>query len=307
MKFYLALASAAVLFAGNAIAQTSEIPELIAEGWECESLRDSLENEPAANLVYSDRPPVPSDLSVWKFDRGGVTVPVPAVAYTDVLVVRPQPETPVLVYFFKEAEDDSIRTIIGQYPKEEPIVDLFSPDSEPTDEGRALTEQLFGGPVALETLIDLGYEHRPDDLTCEDDRWQTEVPVGLGLILSSLGAPGGEPQAVYRQDSGGWLIKSEQDNWVAWQASILRSDSYIDISTILPASHPAANLGLAIDHSSLASVTEAADRPQWLDVLETAIAEDTEASWEAFASAIEAAQLSDRSVESAREVAGSAD
>jgi len=145
-------------------------------------------------------------------------------------------------------------------------------------DGPSLTEHLFGGPVLLEQLIDIGYRHRPQSLSCKAEAWERELPIAMGLALKL--SSGNEPAAAYAkvgQQPGRVLLRQSAEK-TTWQARFGKGESYADVIITLPNQHESVAVGFGIGEENW---WDSEPRPEWLIALERAVEADTVYAWQA--------------------------
>lgn len=118
----------------------------------------------------------------------------------------------------------------------------------PTWDGPSLTERLFDGPVALESLIDQGYRHRPQSLSCKAEAWEKELPVAMGLAWKLSAGSGTAPEAAYARvgQQPGRVLRYRSGDMTTWQARFGEGEFYSDVTIALPSSHESAAVGLGL-------------------------------------------------------------
>lgn len=164
-------------------------------------------------------------------------------------------------------------------------------------DGPSLTERLFDGPVALEQLIDQGYRHRPQALSCEADAWEKELPIAMGLALKLVAGSGDVPEAVYAKvgHQPGRLLHRLVGEQTVWQARLEEGEFYSDVMISLPTSHESAAVGMGMGQENW---WDAEPRPEWLIALERAVEVDSEYAWNALSVEVHRAGMSDVSAQS---------
>lgn len=253
---------------------------------ECNAMRSS--EDPGYAVTYRDWPetaPAPA----WAFTYRDVPVAVPVAAYDRANVTRGPNGWEATLH-------DGTSHILTLFLtiSDTPMTDVWASagvggEVFPTAEGEVLTATLFGGPVTIARLIDLGYQHTPRDLTCAPEAWRTELAAWLVLTLKAVATPGGD---VYRAQSGpGWVLATNTDVASRLQRSVPGEGAITDITVALPAgTDPLAY--------AVAPTEPAPDQPEWLAVLEAALADGSD---EAVAAAVEAMRAAGLTVSSTLE------
>lgn len=173
--------------------------------------------------------------------------------------------------------------------------ELLAPVATLSWDGPGLTERLFDGPVALEQLIDQGYRHRPQSLSCKADAWEKELPIAMGLALKL--STGNVPEAAYANvgQRPGRLLLHRGDGRTIWQARFGEGEFYFDVTIALPSDHESAAVGMGMGQESW---WDAEPRPEWLVALERALEVDRLYAWQALSVELYRAGMSDESAQS---------
>lgn len=264
----------------------------------CQAIKKDLSQQPAVKITYD---PLPQDVAItssWKLNWFGRQIPVPAIQYTDVFVMHNEDQHSLV--FKGQIEGQTTLVMLGRSVNSEfePIVDIFaeiadSGKAENSSEGTALTKELFGGPVTLERLTDLGYRHTLADLTCDQANWQEEVPIAVALISKGIAASIGPNTSAYDLNQGVLLhSKSESQDkwWFQWKSE----KQYMDALFHLPKGHQHSDLGFALGQKDWPI---APNVPVWLAQLETAIANPTRTNWLSLKSEFQKAKFSEESIQ----------
>lgn len=230
----------------------------------CEILRGNLLQEPAAGVVLSPRPERFESGPFWVLAVDGVSIPVPPVRYRDIRVL-PSPFPGGLPTVVLAGEEPPSAVAVMSMRPPEPYEDVFALAGErPTDEGRALTKRLFGGPLTHGRLLEIGYAGRAEDLTCRPERWETEIPLAVALILKTVGG-GLEDVFAGVGSRRGWVTReAESRGVVRWQATLPGDAQWVQVSIRAAADGPFRDAGLAVGQ---ADTVRAAGRPPWLSAL----------------------------------------
>ena len=177
-----------------------------------------------------------------------------------------------------------------------------SKETEPTEtvptlswDGPGLTERLFEGPVALEQLIDEGYRHRPQSMSCKAEAWEKELPMAMGLALKL--STGTAPEAAYSKigQQPGRLLLHRGDGKTTWQARFGEGEFYADVTITLPSDHESAEVGMGMGQENW---WDAEPRPEWLIALERAVAVDSQYAWDALSVELHRAGMGEESAQS---------
>ncbi|ABW31327.1 hypothetical protein [Acaryochloris marina] len=297
LKLWIGLGLLSLTSCASASSQGSEFA-FSQENWpqRCQQVKKELSQQPAAKITYA---PLPKDIAIqssWKLNWLERQIPVPAMQYTDVFVLQDQDHHTIL--FIGQIEGENAQVMLGKSPKIEPLVDIFADiaDADKTEnspEGTALTQKLFGGPVSMEKLTDLGYRHTLADLTCNQANWQKEVPIALALIFKGIATSIGPNTSAYDLNQGVLLgSKSESQDkwWFQWNGE----QQYMYVMLTLPNGHQHGDLGFALGQKDWPVAPNA---PVWLGQLETAISNPTRQNWQTLQLALKKAKMSEKSIE----------
>ncbi|MGR3276178.1 hypothetical protein ACSYAD_13805 [Acaryochloris marina NIES-2412] len=267
----------------------------------CQKLRQELSQQPGGKITYQPLPKDRASQPSWKLNWYGRQIPIPAIQYTDVLVIRDKDDSSVLLK--GQIADQTASVVLSRSPKIEPMVDIFaeiadSGTAQNSSEGIALTQKLFGGPVSVEQLSDLGYRHTLADITCDKANWQEEVPIALALIIKDIAAPIGPSTSAYNLNPG-ILLASQSESKDKWWSKWHDEQYDVEVILTLPKDHQQGNLGFALGK---ADGPVAPNVPVWLGQLETAIANPTQQNWQALRIAFKQAKISDKSIQKIEEL-----
>jgi hypothetical protein len=196
---------------------------------ECNAMRSS--DDPGYAVTYGELPGA-EPATAWAFTYRGVRVALPVAAYDRASVTRGPNGWEATLH-------DSASHVLAMFLTipDPPMADVWASagvggEVFPTAEGEVLTTTLFGGPVTLARLIDLGYQHTPRDLTCAPEAWRTELAAWLVLVLKAVATPAGE---VYRAPSGpGWILATSNDAVSRLQQSVPGEGAITDITVAVP-------------------------------------------------------------------------
>jgi hypothetical protein len=275
--------------------------DLEAMDWQarCERIRAELEGGAGAQAVYQDLPATAPRAASWPVVLFDVLTPIPPAAYTEVLAHRGEDGSISLMIL----SDGGPLVSLLDVPRTEPMDDVFatidfSGAVDSSTETQNWTHEIFGGPVSLEHVIDLGFHHQPSELTCSPDAWESEIPMSIALTVTSIFNAG----EVYRLPGGeglGWVTRSPDGT--RWSLNSVGEERVRSIDMFFPEPGGNALLGLGFGHGAL---QVAPDQPTWLSVV-SRLSGDLENTtlWNDLADQLEAAGLSERSVQSARQMA----
>gem|GEM_PF-1821348 len=267
----------------------------------CEALRRDLEKDPSAAVVATPRPDRSYSVPYWVLVVDGVSIPIPPVPYRDIRVLRAGFSRGLPTVVLVGAEPPTAVSLTSM-PPPPPYEDLFALAGEdPTDEGRALTKRLFGGPVKHDRLLEIGYAGRPADLTCRPENREKEIPLAVALILKTVGNP---LEEVHEGIAGrrGWMtLTTEKGEAVRWQATLPANGRWLLIDVRTAAGGPFRDAGLAVGRNDM---VRALGRPSWLAAL-AAVLDDPENGrlWEVLADALAKADFPPESVGRVRQMA----
>jgi hypothetical protein len=290
-------ASPIVICIKNSAAQVSNVNSY-ANDWpaRCRKMKKELAKNPSINVIYRPRPKSIDIQSSWELTWFGKRVPIPAIQYSDVLVIYNSPQERLLS-LRGTVKGQNVKILLGLNRESAPIDDISSTttlgETEPqsTPAGQALTQQLFGGPVYTLDLMANGYNYKIADLTCRRSRWKQEIPIATALVLKS----GSSDHAAYRLDQG-YIASTKDTSWRAFWGDRV---SFADAQIQLPEGQTYGKLGLGIGQSNWQS---AKDSPNWLVALRTALEKPEKSNWQALATALEEAKMSSTSIESVRKI-----
>jgi hypothetical protein len=279
------------------VAQASEAN---LETWatSCQELKQSLSQEPILNLTYQEPPTNLAIQSSWELDWFGQRIPIPSVTYSEVLVIKSKENDSYTVSIKGEINSKRVKLLLGRQIDVEPIDDIFATFSAKesttiiSPEGKELTKKLFGGPIEISQLTDLGYRHTPADLTCERERWQTEIPISIALILKNIGMEN-NAKAVYQIDRG-QAIETQQKTENIWIVQWDEGQFFSNFQLWTPKDSIYSVLGLGVGKKNWQTVSE---RPLWLKALETALANPKPSNWKNLQIELKKAGMSQKSLD----------
>ncbi len=267
----------------------------------CEALRRDLQKDPSAAVVATPRPDRSYSVPYWVLVVDGVSIPIPPVPYRDIRILRAAFSRGLPTVVLVGAEPPTAVSLTSM-PPPPPYEDLFAlAGEEPTDEGRALTKSLFGGPVKHDRLLEIGYAGRPADLTCRPEDREKEIPLSVALILKTIGNP---LEEVHEGIAGrrGWVtLTSEKGEAARWQATLPAEDRWLIIDIRTAAGGPFRDAGLAVGRND---VVRALGRPPWLAALAAVLDDPSNGRlWDVLADALARADFPPESVRRVRQMA----
>jgi len=254
----------------------------MADQWPdaCQDLKTQLADIPWLPIVFSEKSVPKFNAPVWKLLWQGILIPVPAVTYNEMYLVR---DTTGEVYFFlKNPKGVVLKAVKHLNP---PLTDSVLGNMAPQTLAREVDAMkfFFGGPVSNADVMLLGYERTLDDLTCVKKNWQQDGGTAIALLLKSV-APPGELISVYRNVGKyrGWLEYLKEGKSITYRSWILlpKKESFIyEISMSLPLSSPYPHIGVLIgeDFSRVLAPSSA-----WLKSFNMALSSDSPESWQEF-------------------------
>lgn len=218
------------------------------------------------------------------------TVPHPALSLAQ---LQAKPEVTIAIEADADAGTKAMAVKRGRLSSQD--TEAAAPVPTLSWDGPGLTERLFDGPVALEQLVDEGYRHRPQSMSCKAEAWEKELPVAMSLALKlSMGAT---PEAAYSKvgQQPGRLLVHRAEGTTTWQARFGEGAFYADVTIALPSEHESAEVGLGMGQENW---WDAEPRPEWLIALERAVEADTLYAWQALSVELHRAGMSDESAQS---------
>jgi hypothetical protein len=266
----------------------------------CQELKRSFAQQPELNLTYQSLPAKVAVQSSWQLLWLGKRVPIPVANYSQVIVNGSHQDRSVIMTGTHNGK--LVRIVLSRHV-DAPIEDIFATAEQgASDEGKAITKQLFGGSVRLSKLWDLGFRHTPANLSCSTARWQQEVPIAIALTLKGVGLPQGSDLAVYAIGRGQANFSITSDTEV-WRVDWVEGTSGGQVYMRLPKGHAYGQLGLGVEQKAW---QVAQGQPRWLNALETAIANPERSNWLALATELKRAGMSAKSVKSVEAIADKA-
>jgi hypothetical protein len=265
----------------------------------CQALKQEFSQQPQLSLTYQPRPEKVNIQSSWSLNWFEQRVPIPAISYSDVSILKTSDQSYV-VLMVGQIQGQPVKILLGRHEDTPAMEDVFATESDPSNEtetiseqGKALTQQLFGGAVEISKITDLGYRHTPAALSCAGERWQEEAPIAIALILKGVGIEE-QASAVYEMERG-QVIQSQRDEQDLWVARWDEGDFISDVTWRLPKVHTYGVMGLGVGQENWQA---APSQPQWLTALETALAQPDRNNWQSLAAALKQAGMSEKSVKS---------
>ena len=273
------------------------------EQWQssCLELKESMKDNRSVYVTFAEYPEEALDVVAWLLKWDDIDVPVPATEYRTVIVNRAQSDSSILEFIMIAKDGTTLLGLVHSADISAPMEDVFAMASiggvTTTSGGIEATNELFGGPVSLVDLIELGYHHSPDSLSCKPDQWRREMPIGVALTLKVIEGPT-DLDAVYNRvgPHRGWLEIGKRKRGTTVRATVvppnaLVREAYFDFPD------PRDEFGFAI---GLGPGKIAPDAPEWLGALNTAIAEGTPDAFKALEDSMRRAGLDEASVDSVK-------
>jgi len=257
--------------------------EFSSEAWPltCRVLKQNLSPESLINTTFQPRPDKIAINVSWKLNWFGQQVPIPAIDYSHVLIHHSTDGYNLILI------DDSKTVFILLSQNHNDVFTQFLSEEEST-----LLKTKVGELVSLGKIVNFGYRHTLDDLTCTDTRVEQESPIAIALILKSLDSPW---ETVYDLNSGVGALKYNQgEAEEKWQLKVDDGNNDLDMYFKLPKEHPYGDLGLFIGRDDWQT---AQGIPLWLTHLETALAHPTRNNWQALQTALKTANMSSKSIQ----------
>lgn len=288
---------------------TPPLPDFLND-WpvRCQQLKQELAQVPGMDVRFTPMPEPDPMISTWSLDLFGLSIPLPAVEYQAVFVYRnPADSPPNIILLGQHRSSNDVQVTINHLPMDDRYEDLFaaapvSGSPVASEAGREWTTRLFGGPVTHAGLVLLGFQHDPAELTCELERWETEIPISIGLIVKSVGSPAAL-RAVHPTpaEPPGWITRSQAGEATRWDLTVPSPGQGLMVSISVPTDSPLGEIGHLY---FLQGAPQHPERPAWIDLLVGAIAADRDASrWNDLADALHTEGMSSASVERTRSMA----
>lgn len=254
----------------------------------CRDLKRSLSIESVQkNKIFQPRPDNITINASWKLNWFKQQVPIPAIDYADVRINHHSDGYSL----FLINKSKTVFILLGQQPND--IFALSSESESASPEEEALVKKHFGGRVSMGKMMNLGYRHTLDDLTCTEARAEQESPISIALILKGIGYS--STATVYDLNSGvGTLHHYPDDSRDRWMFQVDDGNYDLDAYFKLPKEHSHGDLGLFIGREDWQA---AQGVPLWLTQLETAFANPNRKNWQALQIALREANMSSESLQ----------
>jgi hypothetical protein len=273
--------------------------ESMIEAWpqKCEALKAEISAEPGIDMLYTGRDAITEVDAAWNFEIDGIHIPIPPIEYTHVSAEQ-DGDVPIdqggNIAFTLVGAGEGEQLMYFQVPMGPPMEDVFKMTGQASSpENIAFTHEIFGGPVPVSRLTEMGFQHRPADLSCAPESWKQEIPIGIALTLKSIARP---PLISIHQGIGeepGELKLLSR----GWEADFFHGETWPRVVLFLPEDHSHRSLGLSIG----TQVPEAPARPAWLDALQNAVRYPEDSSqWETLVSELEKAGMKEMGIETTR-------
>jgi hypothetical protein len=258
----------------------------------------------ASHPVFSARAARNRHPAWWVLQWEGVNIPIPDLDYEHlILLSRNDGVIEIMlagnnggVALYRSMADAVGHDLFAN-------VDPLDPQSDvqTTEQGRALTRTLFGGPVSLAELIVAGYRYGPDDITCKEENRARELMAMYGFPLVDMADPY-EVQTVHENigDRRGWLTQGTGQNakgkFRMWHAVTLGSRQHkgLQIELWMVDEPRFGNIGLEIGETDARGMKSSS--PAWLPALQRALDDDTPAQWKRLREQISESGLSRKSI-----------
>lgn len=250
---------------------------------QCATLRAEGATDASLRSTYQDWPADVSAPTAWQLTYRGLHVTIPVANYDRASLSRSPSGWSVIV------QDQAQHIIVhGSAMEDTAMSDVFGAASPggavlTTDEGIALTETLFGGPVTISRLMDLGFEHTPETLTCASEAWRSELGVAVAVTLKAVAAS--DNVARRRADDRGWVLTRQRESHSSVQHMVPIEGELVDVTISLPANVDPVSFALAPTDDP------APGQPEWVGTLEAALADGSDEAVRAAAEAMRAAGL----------------
>lgn len=267
----------------------------------CRALKLGLSIESATNntlesVINNTFQPRPDNIAInasWKLNWFEQQVPIPATDYAEVRISDHGDDEYSLMLLNKSK---TVFIILGQQPND--IFTLSSESESASPEEIALLKKQFGGRVSFGKMMNLGYRHTLDDLTCTEARAEQESLIAIALTLKGIGY--GSTATVYDLNSGvGALHHFPNDSKDQWMFQVDDGKYDLEVFLKLPKEHPHGDLGLFIGREDWQA---AQGVPLWLTQLETAFANPSRKNWQALQIALREANMSSKSLQMIQEL-----
>lgn len=242
------------------------------EHWDktCSLARDVVSRSPRSEQTFEEIPEGASPGPVWLLRWHEVAVPIPAIQFTRLRVYRHNVTRKPTFFLY----NPDMTVLIGLQPRAQ-IQGAFM--KMPGDDSRALTQQLFDGPVSREELLTKGFQNTPEDISCEPGQWKKDAAIAVSLTYKGKGSP----KVVYAiGEHPGWVSSRDAGGRRVWDARIfpMSLDEELTVAYSLTSGGLHDNIG-----ALTGSLTEdtAPGRPTWIDALSVALTADTPEGWAA--------------------------
>jgi hypothetical protein len=264
---------------------------------DCRSLKREWVGQPRQNLLYTQPPQKLPNSPLWILRVDGLTIPIPALAYDQVKVFRDDVTGLPNLFLNKSGGGGFIGILRSEIPPTPQGWDLSGlvPTAPPSQEW---LKQELGNPTSVEALFASSLQHRPQELSCNINRWQIEIPIALSL-QTKKSFPLEKLSTVYpgKTEEGSWIASGKGKTYVEWRAVETHPKHQSRITIRIPRSSAFTDIGSGIGRTDLQS---SAGRPAWLDPLQVALDKDQPAEWQALADALATAGMSKEDVGKAR-------
>ncbi len=263
----------------------------------CRALKQEWSGQPRQNLLYTQPTHKLPTSPLWILRVDGITIPIPAIAYDQMKVFRDDVTGLPSLFLNKSGKGGFVGILRSETAPTPQGWDLSGlvPTAPPSQEW---LKQELGNPLSVEELFALSLQHRPQELSCNTNRWQIEIPIALSLQTKNR-FPLEKLLAVYpgKTEKVSWIASGEGNTYREWRALETHPKHQSRITVRIPRSSSFTDIGLGIGKTDLPS---AAGRPAWLDSLQAALDKDQPAEWQALADALAVAGMTEEDVGKAR-------
>ena len=263
----------------------------------CQILKKHYSKQPGSDIIYQAQPEQINILTSWEIDWFGQRIPIPKADYSEVVVTRDQQN--YLVYLRGQHNKQKLDILLTQ--TQEPQEDFSGPLLEAnlvesSSESQDLMEQIFGEPISVTKLVDLGYRHTPEALSCTYDRLDQDLAISVILVLKEVW--NSNVMAAYEMEQG-FITRNGQPDGESWSARWDDGAFVSEARLNLPEQHKQGELGLGIGQKDWHA---APDPPEWLTTLASALHSPTPDHWQALAAQLKQANMSTRSLETIQKI-----
>jgi hypothetical protein len=263
----------------------------------CRALKHEWSGQPRQNLLYTQPTHKLPNSPLWILQIDGITIPIPAIAYDQVKVFRDDVTGLPNLFLNKSGKGGFVGILRNETTPAPEGWDLYGLVSTAPPSQEWLKQEL-GNPPSEEALFASSLKHLPQELSCNTNRWQIEIPIALSLQTKNR-FPLEKLLTVYpgKTEKISWIASGEGNTYMEWRAVETYPKHQSLITIRIPRSSSFTDIGLGIGRTDLQS---SSGRPAWLDSLQVALDKDQPAEWQALADALAAAGMSREDVWKAR-------